>query len=58
MILCLLEEHGKLKIKQITQLLGHTSDDVIAFEANHLIFHPGFNKTRDKNIGFILKKFR
>lgn len=54
LILRFLENHEKLSIKQLTQLLGHSSEEIIAFEANHLIFHPGFNKTRDKKIGMIL----
>lgn len=54
MIITLLEQHGKLTIKQLTQLIGHSSEEYIAFEAQHLIFHPGFNKTRDKTIGLIL----
>lgn len=43
----------KLTISQLTQLIGHSSEEYVAYEANHLIFHPGFNKTRDINIGLI-----
>jgi hypothetical protein len=54
LILLFLELHQKLTIKNLTQLIGHSSDEIIAFEATHLIFHPQFNKTRDRNLGLIL----
>jgi hypothetical protein len=53
-ILCLLEIHEKLSIKTLTQLIGHSSEEIVAYEANYLIFNPSFNKTRDRTIGIIL----
>jgi len=53
LILTLLETHGTLTVKDVTSLLGYSSEEIIAYEANNLIFNPSINRTRDRNIGFI-----
>jgi len=53
-ILLLLEQYEKLTISKISEILGHSNKDYIAFETNYLIYHPVFNKNKDSKAGVIL----
>lgn len=54
LIISILEKYDKLTIKKISEILGHSNSEYIAFEANYLIYHPVFNKTKDPKVGLII----